>query len=146
VNLLRTRFLLLCLTLAGSGPALAGPIEICEHKSYCSATTYPIIKNRRCEKACVPNTQPPGVDMIDCDYSWGSYQCEVWPRGDEISYSYSASPGLQVSWSGPTYAPFVSVDCPGTGRGGTLVVTVTSPYGISSTDSISLPCRTMIEP
>jgi hypothetical protein len=122
----------------------SAPIDICEHK-ICPGGNYDVVQTPRCDRKCVPNPEPPGVDWIDCRYGWSGYQCAIWPRGDEISYSYSVSPGLQLSWTGPTYSPFVTVNCPGIGRGGTLVVTVTSPYGMSSSDSISLPCRQTIE-
>jgi hypothetical protein len=133
----------LILAYAGIGAAAANPL-ICEH-SKCAANEYSLVKSPRCDKACVDNTVPPGVELIKCDYAFGSYSCEVWPRGKEVSYSYSVSAGMTLSWSGPTYTPFVTVGCPGTGRGGTLFVTVTSPYGVSSHDWVSLPCRTTIE-
>ncbi|MEZ5464218.1 MAG: hypothetical protein R3F22_03115 [Lysobacteraceae bacterium] len=137
------------LGIAAISPAVAGPIMVCEHpgKATCGAGDYETTqKNSRCEKSlCVANTEPPGTPYIQCDYSWGTYQCQVWPRGEELSYSYAATAGLQVSWSGPVYYPTVSVGCPGFGYGGALTVTVTSPYGLSSHNHISLPCHTTIE-
>lgn len=94
-------------------------------------------------RKCLPHYDPPGVEFgpSDCYYDgWSGYNCEIWPRGTDISYSYWASSGI-LSDSGPTYSPYVWVGCRAWAHGEVLSVSVTSPYGLSSSTSISLPCQ-----
>lgn len=134
------------------GLALAGIAQaqqFCEHDKMCAVQEYGVFrKDVRCpsgSKSCVSNYAPPGVDSIDCSFDGNGYSCEIWPRGDGLSYSYWGSSMLQVSDEGPTESSFVYVGCVMPGRSGTLTVTVTSPYGLSSSDSIGLPCRWLQE-
>lgn len=119
----------------------------CEHDGIrkCSPAQYEVFKNQRCEKSCISVLMPPPEPLVFCQFLGGMHRCTVWPRGDELSYTYAVSPGLDVSPSGPTYSSEVWIGCP-MQRPGTLVVTVTSPYGLSSSTAVSLPCRATMEP
>lgn len=133
---------------ASPTPAFASEDEdfFCEHDGIlqCSPVHYQVIKNARCEKSCVSFQSPPPEPIVHCTFVFGGHQCSVWPRGNELSYTFATSPGLDASPAGPTYSNEVWIGCP-MQRGGTLVVTVTSPFGLSSSSSVSLPCRTTIE-
>jgi hypothetical protein len=97
--------------------------------------------------ACLPHYEPPTVEFgpSDCYYDgWSGYNCEVWPRGTDISYTYWASSGI-VSDAGPTTSPYVWVGCRAWASGETLSVSATSPFGLSSSASISLPCQNQQE-
>lgn len=146
-NLLRIAALLGIL-LIPFGEAIGDPPTdpICEHPAYvtCKATHYSTVQNEECEKSghhkCAPHTEPPGVTQFNCRLRNGIYNCGTYPRGDFFSYSYYAEPGLSVSDAGPTASPTVSVSCNYPHVPRTLTVTVTSPFGISSSESMTIPC------
>jgi hypothetical protein len=142
---------LLGFSLLGCGDAAAIPTsplddEVCEHSEsfVCPSDHYLRAKNKRCEDnnlyGCRFHTEPPGVTQFNCGLMSGVYQCRVYPTGPYISYSYYATPGLSLSDPGPTYSNRVSVSCDHPGTPGVVTVTVTSPFGISSSESFEIPC------
>ncbi|MBD8527701.1 hypothetical protein [Pseudomarimonas arenosa] len=93
-----------------------------------------------CIKAmCVPNQDPPEPILIDCSYSYGIHNCEVWPQGEGLTYLFTA-PYFGVAETSPTPYSVRSFECSPVGGGGFVTVTVTSPTGVSASDSIDLPC------
>jgi hypothetical protein len=119
--------------------------EFCEHdtRSECSLDEFSIVKNSRCREkglfACYPHYQPPGVTQFNCRERLGVYSCTTYPQGPGVSYEYYAGHGVTVSDPGPTTAPTVQATCTGSSPA-TVTVTVTSPFGISSSESMLLPC------
>jgi hypothetical protein len=121
------------------------PIIFCEHaKAGCSQSEYGVIKSPRCEEnrqnACFAHSRAPGVNEIICRAVDTGYECNVWSRGDLLTYSYVGSSNLEISPSGPTSSSTFWVNCRDSGFGGWATVTVTSPFGLSSSDSVSISC------
>ena len=129
----------LCLTSA----AQAKPI-VCDHPyPKCSVTQY-AIKEDRCENTkCKSLASAPGMPNVYCTYLGGGYDCDIWPRGPDLTYTYADSGPVTVSDTGPTYQSNVWVQCGLPARpGGVLSVTATSPVGLDSpTRTIALSCR-----
>lgn len=119
-----------------------GPL--CEHPyPQCAVTEYPV-KNDRCENPkCAKSIQAPNMPNVYCTYLGSGYDCEIWPRGPNLSYIYAASGPVQVSDTGPTYQSNVWVQCGLPARpGGVISVTAVSPTGLSSpTKTVALSCR-----
>jgi hypothetical protein len=84
--------------------------------------------------------EAPGVEDVSCAYGWGGYNCSVWPRGPELTYGYWSTGG-SIYASGSS----VWVGCLEPGRSQMLAVDVISPFGLSSSTSISLPCQNQQE-
>lgn len=121
---------------------------ICEHPyPACSPSHHAIQEDRCAATKCSPLAQPPAMPNVYCTYLGGGYECTVWPRGPDMSYTYSASGPVQVSDTGPTNQPSVWVQCGLPARpGGVLSVTAYSPVGLASpTKTIPLACRQRIE-
>lgn len=139
---------LLAVLLLPWGETLAQAEGICEHteSETCPSNEYSLTKNEDCEKdglhSCEFHTTPPGVTSFNCRLQQGMYTCAVYPRGPFVTYSYYGTPGLWLSDEGPTESPTVSVFCNNPGVAGSITVTVTSPFGISSSDSTTIPCGT----
>jgi hypothetical protein len=128
------------------GEAMAELDPICEHPPFvaCESTEYSRTNNEDCEKSglhsCPFHTVPPGVSQFNCRLRNGTYTCTTYPKGPGFSYSYYGTPGLWISDEGPTESPTVSVYCNNPGVPGSVTVTVTSPFGISSSESMEIPC------
>jgi hypothetical protein len=109
----------------------------------CPHGHYPFVIDRCGPRVCGIPAYPPPLPNVHCTYVGSGYDCAVWPRGADVSYSYSASGPVQVSDTGPTYQSNVWVQCQSPVRpGGVLAVTAYSPFGLASqTKTIALSCR-----
>lgn len=77
----------------------------------------------------------PGPMALECS---GRY-CEVWPQGDSITYSWSAS-GIALDAASGAANPVRGFSCtPGTQ--GTIIVTAFSPRGASETLTQTVSCQ-----
>lgn len=134
---------LLFFGLCLSSAAQAVP-EFCEHPyPKCSLSQY-AIKEDRCDNTkCQSLAIPPNTPNVYCTYVGSGYDCAIWPRGPDLSYTYAASGPITVSDTGPTYQSNVWVQCGVPARpGGVLSVTATSPAGLNSPmRNIVLSCR-----
>lgn len=90
------------------------------------------------------NLAPPVADtQAVCDYTSNRYNCEAWPKHGGVSYSWSVAGSL--SFVSPPYLDdTASVNC--TANGSNIIyLTVTSPFGMSTTVSAHLYCGYMGE-
>lgn len=113
----------------------------------CSPSEYlklrPICPKSAIGQECVPHWEPPGVDidLVQCVYDgFYGYNCTIWPQGPGMSYQYTVSSG-SVTPQGISLHPGAYVTCPHPRRAINMQITVTSPFGLSSTGWLSLPCQ-----
>ena len=93
------------------------------------------------QSQCVDYFQPPADATLDCHRDRGTLNCEVWPQGAGLTYSWQASSGLSLLESGLTDSPLQSIDCAAKSADEVATVTVTSKYKLSSTTSLKVSCR-----
>lgn len=127
---------LTCLLL----PMVAGAedVPLCEVDKSCGIGGYFTIgKNSSCKNLSCADEAPPAVD-IDCYGGPYAFTCEAWPRGDGLTYGWSAWPGSVAGpgWSG---LPYATATCAASGPLN-VMVSVTSPFGLSSYASVTVDC------
>ncbi len=82
----------------------------------------------------------PGPGLIDCTVSAGAFSCEAWPKG-QVTFTWSASPGLTLDSPGHTHSPYQSGVCSNPSMlSGSIYVTVTSPFGVSGFYQKAIRC------
>lgn len=87
---------------------------------------------------------PPQYTELDCqfDFVHKSYSCSAWPKRGELSYYWRALG--QVWLTSPNGSDRADMRCfPHSGN--RVEVTVTSPYGLSTTTSLRINCSFLIE-
>lgn len=87
--------------------------------------------------------EAPSPVLLQCQRLGGVHECQAWPRDPgHFSYDWFASGALSTSNSSPTLHPFKSFSCNGTqvSSGGVISVTVTSPFGVASSQSVWVSC------
>lgn len=156
---------LLCLTAIAASLSTVQAAEewppLCEIRNpSCSAPSYDVLSSRngRCSPGqmgpvtqCLGQYEPPSITvgspgevLIDCYYGYGAYSCQALPYGENVTLTWSTSGRLAPDLGNTGGGSYNSITCtaPWLG-GGQLTVTVTSPYGLSSSASVMLPCRTL---
>ena len=93
------------------------------------------------ERMCVHRTQPPPAEFTfsECTYSGGTLLCQAWPIGPGLTYRWQVSGMLHLGYPPGAGDSAVSIDCL-SNHGGSVRLTVTSPYGLSSVSQKSYAC------
>jgi hypothetical protein len=88
---------------------------------------------------------PPQYTEIVCQFDAVNFRyfCDAWPKRGDVSYYWDAHGDVQFTSS--RYADYADVRClPNSGN--TIHVTVTSPFGLSTTASAAINCSFLIDP
>lgn len=114
---------------------------LCNSWKQCqSGLFYDVVKNdERCKTRMCSHEAPPLPQIYCFGGAGGEYQCEAWPRGDGLSYSWSAING-SVSMPGWNVFPYQQAYCGVSNQPLEVFVTVQSPFGLTSTRSVALSC------
>ncbi|HSX59957.1 MAG TPA: hypothetical protein VLF18_07140 [Tahibacter sp.] len=88
---------------------------------------------------------PPQFTEIVCqfDYVNSGYFCDAWPKRGELAYEWDAIGEVQFTSS--RHGDYADVRCLAN-SGNQISVTVTSPYGLSTTTTVSINCSFLIDP
>lgn len=121
---------------------------LCGFEDSCPVQTYAALypaksgPDRCAEKSCVSVYDPVPYVLLQCYRDTGGYDCEAWPRGDGLTYGWSATGYLRIDGPYSNTYPMRHVTCisPGVNRGGSIHVTVTGPNGLSKSEWISVSC------
>jgi hypothetical protein len=76
--------------------------------------------------------ESPSPTSITCEDMGGSFLCEAFPQGDNVTYSWSTTGKVTQPYPNVPSAPMKTLGCNGVG-GGSVTVTVYSPYGVTAT-------------
>ena len=155
MNLSSTPLALLALLLACPLPALAqelcDPIPPDDRGEKCAAAEYGVYgsKNERCEgsKSCLPWNQAPQPASLECVPVLRGYDCHAWPvaaAGEEaLTYRWVGEGNVNAGSTAATTSNRRYIAC-GSGAPTTMgwvTVTITSPFGVSSSVSAALDCK-----
>lgn len=91
------------------------------------------------DQRCVDSTMAPSPTVLGCEDMGDGTLCEAWPQGDGITYSWSVTGSLSLPYPGNPANPFRIASC-WKGGSGTITVTVSSPYALSSSKTQSYYC------
>lgn len=117
---------------------VAEDIPLCDLEKVCPLGGYHTIgKNALCKALICSDEAPPAVDF-DCSGGPLGFNCEAWPQGEGLEYQWASSGW--VSWPGWQGHPYASVSCVVDYRPIDVMVTVRSPYGLSSFAGTSIQC------
>jgi hypothetical protein len=91
------------------------------------------------QSVCADSHKPPSPTMLNCEDMGNGTMCEAWPQGNGVTYSWTASGSLRFPYPGNPANPFRSASC-WKGGAGSITVTVSSPYAISSSVTSNYYC------
>lgn len=100
----------------------------------------------QCGVVCRHALEPPPAPTALCEATdLGNWDCEVWPQGPGLTYSWEADSGVELLSDSllpeaNISAPFQSFICTQTWHGATATVRVTSPTGRSTSGAFLIPC------
>jgi hypothetical protein len=135
---------------AAALPLTCGAVDTCppDLNGACPPNTInkycPVAKTQICPVGkmtiVVPIDQPPPPEhtQVVCDYSSNRYHCEAWPQKAGLSYTWTKFGNVQFV-SPPYLDEFADVTCT-PGGNNRVTVTVTSPYGYSTTVTAYVYC------
>ncbi len=98
------------------------------------------------QKVCRVPWRAPDPVFVEC---WpagpDSYWCEAWPIGDELVYTWATSGSVSTTMPPGSNASSQQVMCttPGS-QGGTVIVHVANPAGVSDWGSVHVTCSGQI--
>lgn len=115
-------------------PILAEGAPMVDIKARC-----PKISGLSYDMRCVDPPIPPSPGILVCESTGGGFMCEAMPQGDGLTYGWTVSGSVTLSTPGTPESPFRNVSCT-RGGGGTVTVTVTSPFALSATYSRNVYC------
>lgn len=104
------------------------------------------LSNPQLHAMCRTPAEAPGAFGIECHADGSAFDCQAWPQGDSLIYSWEAAPHLLLQETSPTQSPFQRIGCRSStspfqsSAQNVVTVHVTSPYDVSSTTSITLNC------
>lgn len=100
----------------------------------------------QCGVVCRHTLEPPPAPTVLCEATdLGNWDCEVWPQGPGLTYSWEADSGVELLSDSllpevNISAPFQSFICTQTWHNATATVRVTSPTGRSISGAFLIPC------
>ncbi len=124
---------ILCSTPHYVGRWLQGTVPPCDYPAECAPPPAAGLVSH-----LVIWTDPPTPAFVNCEPLGGSYLCEAWPQGSDLTYEWNIDGGVAPPYMIDPSNPFLTLNCYG-GIPGSVAVTVVSPYGIGSTATRMLP-------